>query len=287
MATHSSILAWEIPWTEEPGRLQSMGWQSQTRLSNTTLPPRSRPKARTQMNSFTWEPLVMEQRREAGMKRKKLKVLLGASYCCGQLELKFMASSGSQEGTGLRLSQTTNRAAGHLFTYSQSCIEDGFQTTPSALLACPLPHHTHRLSRHSQQHALQVESQVCTGVLNVEVGTKSRRVKHRLCQLHPQRANYVTSKHKPRLTSQEGSFQPVWFIFSSKQDMLPPTILNDLNNSGSTSQRQNTVEGYPVPIPQLYIQLVVLTSGLSPQHSWWTGTSSLLAIQETPYNRIL
>ena len=26
MATHSSILAWRIPWTEEPGRLQSMGW---------------------------------------------------------------------------------------------------------------------------------------------------------------------------------------------------------------------------------------------------------------------
>ena len=27
MATHSSILAWEIPWTEEPGGLQSMGSQ--------------------------------------------------------------------------------------------------------------------------------------------------------------------------------------------------------------------------------------------------------------------
>ena len=27
MATHSSILAWRIPGTEEPGRLQSMGWQ--------------------------------------------------------------------------------------------------------------------------------------------------------------------------------------------------------------------------------------------------------------------
>ena len=27
MATHSSILAWEIPWTEEPGRLQSIGLQ--------------------------------------------------------------------------------------------------------------------------------------------------------------------------------------------------------------------------------------------------------------------
>ena len=27
MATHSSILAWEIPWTEKPGGLQSMGSQ--------------------------------------------------------------------------------------------------------------------------------------------------------------------------------------------------------------------------------------------------------------------
>ena len=27
MATHSSILAWKIPWTEEPGGLQSVGWQ--------------------------------------------------------------------------------------------------------------------------------------------------------------------------------------------------------------------------------------------------------------------
>ena len=27
MATHSSMLAWEIPWTEEPGGLQSMGSQ--------------------------------------------------------------------------------------------------------------------------------------------------------------------------------------------------------------------------------------------------------------------
>ena len=27
MATHSSILAWKIPWMEEPGRLQTMGLQ--------------------------------------------------------------------------------------------------------------------------------------------------------------------------------------------------------------------------------------------------------------------
>ena len=34
MATHSSILAWRIPWTEEPGGLQSMGSRSQTQLND-------------------------------------------------------------------------------------------------------------------------------------------------------------------------------------------------------------------------------------------------------------
>ena len=35
MAAHSNILAWEIPWTEEPSRLQPMGLQkSLTQLSN-------------------------------------------------------------------------------------------------------------------------------------------------------------------------------------------------------------------------------------------------------------
>ena len=32
--THSSILAWRIPWTEESGGLQSMKSQSQTRMSD-------------------------------------------------------------------------------------------------------------------------------------------------------------------------------------------------------------------------------------------------------------
>ena len=32
--THSSILVWRIPWTEKAGRLQSVGLQSQTRLSD-------------------------------------------------------------------------------------------------------------------------------------------------------------------------------------------------------------------------------------------------------------
>ena len=35
MATHPSILAWEIPWTEQPGGLQSMGVaKNQTQLSD-------------------------------------------------------------------------------------------------------------------------------------------------------------------------------------------------------------------------------------------------------------
>ena len=37
LAPHSSTLAWKIPWMEEPGRLQSMGSLSQTRLSDFTF----------------------------------------------------------------------------------------------------------------------------------------------------------------------------------------------------------------------------------------------------------
>ena len=37
MATHSRILAWRIPWTEEPGRLQSMGLQKLDRNDQLSL----------------------------------------------------------------------------------------------------------------------------------------------------------------------------------------------------------------------------------------------------------
>ena len=40
MATHSSILAWEIPWTEKPGGLHSMGLQKETaKLSSEVAVP--------------------------------------------------------------------------------------------------------------------------------------------------------------------------------------------------------------------------------------------------------
>jgi len=41
MAAHSSIYAWEIPWTEEPGGLQFMESQSQTQLSNFSFSSRT------------------------------------------------------------------------------------------------------------------------------------------------------------------------------------------------------------------------------------------------------
>ena len=37
METHSSILAWEMPWTEDPGRLQSMGSQESRHALATEL----------------------------------------------------------------------------------------------------------------------------------------------------------------------------------------------------------------------------------------------------------
>ena len=37
MATHSSVLAWRIPWTEEPGGLQSIGLHTQTLLKQLSM----------------------------------------------------------------------------------------------------------------------------------------------------------------------------------------------------------------------------------------------------------
>ena len=50
MATHSSLLAWKIPWMEEPGRLQSMGSgleNSMNRIAHGVT------KSQTQLSNFT------------------------------------------------------------------------------------------------------------------------------------------------------------------------------------------------------------------------------------------
>ena len=44
MATHSSILAWRIPWTEEPGRLQSMGLEESDTTKKTKPPEKNYPR---------------------------------------------------------------------------------------------------------------------------------------------------------------------------------------------------------------------------------------------------
>ena len=46
MATHSSLLAWRIPWTEEPGGLQSMG-RGRVGLNNSRNEDKSQAQKRT------------------------------------------------------------------------------------------------------------------------------------------------------------------------------------------------------------------------------------------------
>ena len=52
MATHSSILAWRIPWAEEPGRLQSLGLQ-RARHNLVTKPPPPSLELVTYKNRFS------------------------------------------------------------------------------------------------------------------------------------------------------------------------------------------------------------------------------------------
>ena len=56
MVTHSSILAWKIPWTEEPGRQQSMGLQSRTWLSDFTFTFKTLPGPLTEQRTEQSQP---------------------------------------------------------------------------------------------------------------------------------------------------------------------------------------------------------------------------------------
>ena len=47
MAIHSSILAWKITWTEEPGGQHPTGSQSWTRLTHSSFPSELRPESQT------------------------------------------------------------------------------------------------------------------------------------------------------------------------------------------------------------------------------------------------
>ena len=54
MATHSSILAWRIPGTEEPGGLPSVGLQSRTRLKRL-----SSSSSHTYLNTYVSKPVAI------------------------------------------------------------------------------------------------------------------------------------------------------------------------------------------------------------------------------------
>ena len=61
MATHSNILAWRVPCTDEPGGLQPVGSQSQTRLKGLGIHAckHSNPSA---PSGDTWDPLLAAHR---------------------------------------------------------------------------------------------------------------------------------------------------------------------------------------------------------------------------------
>ena len=64
MATHPSTLAWKISWMEEPGRLQSMGSLSWTRLSNFTFTfhfHASEKEMATHSSTLAWKISWMEE----------------------------------------------------------------------------------------------------------------------------------------------------------------------------------------------------------------------------------
>ena len=54
MATHSSLLAWRIPWTEEPGRLQSIWSQSRARLTLLSMQAGTLVQNSTQISFPSW-----------------------------------------------------------------------------------------------------------------------------------------------------------------------------------------------------------------------------------------
>ena len=62
MATHSIILASRIPWSEEPGELQSMESQSQTQLSmNTPTPMRQSSDKKAEMSTYMQDKCLMSR----------------------------------------------------------------------------------------------------------------------------------------------------------------------------------------------------------------------------------
>ena len=59
MAIHPSIFAWEIPWTEEPGGLQFMGWQESDTTESVRVCTRTRAHTHTHTHTHTQSRYIM------------------------------------------------------------------------------------------------------------------------------------------------------------------------------------------------------------------------------------
>ena len=90
MVTHSSILVWRIPWTEEPGGLQSMGSQSQTKLSDFHF---------HRMSKVAWNKpekeasvLGKRKRKKAGSQKKQRRNMINIFFSLVSFSLFFFPS---------------------------------------------------------------------------------------------------------------------------------------------------------------------------------------------------
>ena len=105
IATHSSILAWEIPWTEEPGRLQSMGSQrvgpDSLKVSDFPFPS---PTCSVQSGSLSVTLLTQAQ----GVQLRK------------QNYAKYMETRWRKEVTCVHIQGETGKA--YIFWAPKSCI---------------------------------------------------------------------------------------------------------------------------------------------------------------------
>ena len=82
MGTHSSILAWRIPWTKEPGRLQSMG-SKESRHDLATKPPPPPPISLNHFFQESWLNLIQQGTRTCAIniRHEWNCSLLSISYC--------------------------------------------------------------------------------------------------------------------------------------------------------------------------------------------------------------
>ena len=107
MATYSSTLAGRIPWTEEPGRLQSTGWQRVRHDRVTSL-------------SF---PLIFKQKGALHLKIEKFHIKIRISGSLTLDAYSYMATVGGQEGLSLSMGYILGNSPQTFFLHLCSLLD--------------------------------------------------------------------------------------------------------------------------------------------------------------------